>query len=140
MKSTATNASIYNAICCYYAICHAMPCHAILCLCTHIVQPSRNSPPSYNTPKLENKSTSQPATATKKKTERKEKKEKKNTPTNYFEGKTSQLTIPTSSTGRSAFPVFTLPILSTTSIPLITCPKTVCAPSKCLVGASVMKN
>jgi hypothetical protein len=86
---------------------------------------------SYSIPKLENKK-HKPASHYIKKKKEKEKekeklKEKKGEKTNdaYFEGRTSQLTIPTSSTGRSAFPVFTWPILSTTSIPLITCPKTV---------------
>ena len=48
--------------------------------------------------------------------------------------------ITTSCNGLSPCPVFTDPIRSTTSIPSTTCPKTVCFPFKCGVGAKQIKN
>lgn len=50
------------------------------------------------------------------------------------------LMIRTSPKGRSPASVCTLPNRLITSIPLLTRPKMVCLPSRCGVGASVMKN
>ena len=50
------------------------------------------------------------------------------------------LFITTGSTGLSRASVGVLPIFFTTSRPLVTLPNTVCLPSRCGVGARVMKN
>ena len=53
---------------------------------------------------------------------------------------TLMLTTFTLSTGRSVLSVRTRPSRCTILIPLLTLPKTVCFPSRCGVGARVMKN